>query len=215
LASFFSALTADYRALAWQGFADTLRWAVVYFVIARIVDNPWRLRIFVFLMLLLNLKMAQFVGRSYFMELSWGRSEQFVSAHGVGAGTTSFFGNPGDLGVAMCVVWPLAGSLLFGEPKKLSRLLLFTCFTAFFVAILLCGSRGAIVGAAATALAFWARNPKRIGGAIMVLLVVLGIYYALPESNKDRLRLGLEGGRDETARLRLVLWKAGLRMFQD
>lgn len=49
----------------------------------------------------------------------------------------------------------------------------------------------------------------------MVLLVVLGIYYALPESNKDRLRLGLEGGRDETARLRLVLWKAGLRMFQD
>ncbi len=215
LACFLSVLSARYQPIAWEGLADVFRWVLLYYLFSRILTNSWRLRILVFLMLLLNLKMAQFAIRYYFMELSWGRSEQFLSVHGVGAGTTSFFGNAGDFGVAMCVVWPIAGSLLFGEPKKLPRLLLLACFTAFFLAILLCGSRGAVAGAAATALAAWGINPKRIGGTVMVLFVFLGAYYFLPEANKERMRSALHWEADETSRQRIELWNAGLRMFED
>ena len=215
LACLLSVVFARHQTLAWDGLIDVFRWFVIYYVISRTLTNSWRLRIFVFLMLLLNLKMAQFAIRSYFTELSWGRSEQFLSQHGVGAGTTTFFGNPGDFGVAMCVVWPLAGSLLFGETKKLSRLALLGCFTAFLVAILLCGSRGAVVGATATALAAWGRNPKRIAGAVMVLFVLLGTYYFLPEASKGRMRSAFHWEEDETARLRIGLWKAGWSMFED
>ena len=215
LACFLSVVFARHQAPAWDGWIDLFRWFVIYYVISRTLTNSWRLRIFVLLMLLLNLKMAQFAIRSYFMEVSWGRSEQFLSQHGVGAGTTSFFGNPGDFGVAMCVVWPLAGSLLFGETKRLWRLALLGCFTAFLGAILLCGSRGAVVGAIATGLAAWGRNPKRIAGALMILFVLLGTYYFLPEANKARMHSALHWEQDETASLRIRIWKAGWNMFED
>ncbi len=214
LASFLSVLFARSQALAWRGFANMFPWVVIYFLMSRILISSWRLRIFVFVLLLLNLKLAQFVIRYYFMELSWGRSERFLSRHGVGAGSTDFFGNPGDLGVAMCVVWPLAGSLLFGESKKIPRLMLLACFIGFFFAILFCGSRGALVGVAATALAAWVRNPKRLGGAAMVLLVVMGTYLVLPEANKERLQSALHWQADETSRIRIELWKAGWNMFE-
>jgi len=215
LASFLSALFAAHEGLAWDTFGNTFRWVAIYFLLSRILGTTWRLRIFVFLLLLLNLKLAQFSIRYYFTELSFGRSEQFLSVNGVGAGSTDFFGNPGDFGVAMCVVWPLAGSLLFAECKKIAKIVFLACFVAFFGAILLCGSRGALVGAAAAAAVAWAKNPKRIGGVVMVIFVFLGGYYVLPEANQDRMRSALHWQSDETGRLRMQLWKAGLSMFED
>src|SRR5262249_39652966 len=157
--SFLSALFARHPTNAWNAFSESFRWVVIYFLLSRIPGTSWRLRIFVFLLLLLNLKLAQFGIRDYFSQRSF-RSEQYLSVRGIGGGSTDFFGNPGDFGVAMCVVWPLAGSLLFGERNKVLRAVLLACFVAFFGAILLCGSRGALVGAAASTLVAWARNPQ-------------------------------------------------------
>jgi putative inorganic carbon (hco3(-)) transporter len=215
LASFLSVLFARSQEPAWQGFADTFQCVVTYFLLSRILISSWRLRIFLFLWLLLNLKLAQFVIRYYFTELAWGRSEGYLSVRGVGAGSTDFFGNPGDLGVAMCVAWPLAASLLFGESKKLPRLILLACFIGFLAAILFCGSRGAVVGVAATALAAWGRNPKRLGGAAMVLLIAMGTYFVLPEANKQRMASAQHWQSDETASLRVEIWKAGISMFEN
>lgn len=214
LASFLSALQAVDQMSAWDGFSQTFRWVVIYFLISRIPNSTWRLRILIFIVLLLNLKLAQFSVRSYFGQLGF-RGEEFLSQRGVSGGSTNFFGNPGDFGVAMCVVWPLAGSLLFGESKKVLRIFLVTCFVAFFAAILLCGSRGAVVGAAATALVAWAKNPRRIGGAVMVLVVAVGIYSFLPQANQNRLSAALHWQTDPTGNLRVHLWEAGLRMFAE
>jgi putative inorganic carbon (hco3(-)) transporter len=214
LASFLSALFAAYPTEAWIAFSDSFRWVVIYFLISRIPGTSWRLRIFVFLLLLLNLKLAQFSIRDYFSQQSFGRSEQFLSVHGASAGSTNFFGNPGDFGVAMCVVWPIAGCLFFGERNKILRAVFLACFVAFFGAILFCGSRGALVGAAASALVAWGRNPQRIGGVVMILFLALGAYYVLPEANQERMRSALHWQTDETGRLRIQLWKAGLGMFQ-
>lgn len=213
-ACLLSALFARDVSQALSGFLDVLRWGVIYFLISRILTSEWRLRIFVLFLMLLCLKLSQFEVRSYIGERAFGRSEMFVSMHGEGAGSTSFFGNGGDFGVAMCVVWPLAGSLLFGETKKLTRLFLLGCFVAFLISIFLCGSRGAIVGAAAIAVAAWAKQPKRIFGVLTVLLLVAGSFYILPEATKERLRPTLHMQQDETSQMRMNLWRAGISMFE-
>lgn len=211
---FFSAIFANYRSLAFDGCIDAASWLVTYFVISRSLSSTWRLRLFLFVLLLLNLKLAQFSIRSYFQQVGF-RGEEFMSVRGVGAGSTDFFGNAGDFGVAMCVVWPLAGALFFGEKKKLARGFWLICFLFFFGAILVCGSRGALVGAAAVALAAWASKPQKIGGLVMIAVVLLGSFFLLPQANKDRLESALHWRSDTTASLRIDFWKAGLRMFED
>jgi len=115
----------------------------------------------------------------------------------------------------MCVVLPLAGALFLGESKKIPRAFLLVCFLGISGAIIVCGSRGAVLGAAVTALAAWARNPRRLGAAAIFLLFVPGLIYVLPEASKDRFRSALHWQEDKTASQRIALWKAGLRMFRD
>jgi O-antigen ligase len=209
-----SAVFAEDHVAAFDGALAVLRWALIYFLISRILISTWRLRIFTMLLLLLCLKLSQFEVRSYLSDRSFGRSDMFLSMHGVGAGSTGFFGNGGDFGVAMCVVWPLAGVLLAGESKKLTRIFLFTCFVTFLISIFLCGSRGAVVGAAAVALFAWAKQPKRIIGVLMIIFLAVGSYFILPEATKERLAPTLHLEQDDTSQMRLDLWRAGIDMFE-
>ena len=80
---------------------------------------------------------------------------------------------------------------------------------------MLCGSRGAVLAAAVTALVAWARNPKRIGVAVLFLAFIPVVIYFLPSASKDRMRSGVNYEQDKTASHRLALWKAGLHMFRD
>jgi putative inorganic carbon (hco3(-)) transporter len=212
---FWTVLFAHTPEIAVAGYIEALTWAVTYYLLSRIVVSSGRLRTFVFLLLLLNFKLAQFVVRYYFLEVSWGRDAKYLATYGVGAGSTDFFGNSADLGLAMVVAWALAGSLLFGEAKKLARLGLWTSFIASFGAILLCGSRGAVVGAAGVAVAAWLKNPKRIAGVVTLLFFVVGTYYFLPQGNKDKMRSAWDWKSDPTAFHRTVLWKAGIQMFEE
>jgi len=214
-AALISACFARFQEPAWTAFFDLLRWVLIYFLIGRIVVSSWRQRIFVFLLLLLNLKMAQAAIRGFVAAKAFGRSDEFLARIGVGAGSVGFFGNAGDFGVAMCVVWPLAGVLLLGESKKLPRAFLLVSFLAISGGIIVCGSRGAVVGAAVAALAAWARNPRRLGAAVIFLLFIPGLIYLLPGASKDRFRSALHWQEDTTASQRVALWEAGLRMFRD
>lgn len=214
-ASFLSACFAFDQQAAWSTFIALLRWVLIYFLIGRIVDNSWRLRGFVIALLLLNLKMAQFAVRHYVEFRQMGISERVLAKFGVGAGSVGFFGNQGDFGVAMCVVWPLAAMLIVGETRKSLRVILLVSVTAFTAAIFVSGSRGALLALMIAAFAGWIKNRKRIAAALIVALVLLASVYALPEANKERLRSAVHPETDRTATTRLNLWKAGLAMFTD
>ena len=215
LAAFFSACFAQSQKEAWFTILNLVRWLLVYFLISRIIVSSWRQRIFLFLLLLLNLKMAQAAIRGFQAAKAFGRSEEFLARIGSGAGSVGFFANAGDFGVAMCVVWPLAGIMLLGESKKIPRLFFLASFLAFSGAIIVCGSRGAVLGAVITAAAAWARNPKRLGTVVIFLLFIPGVIYILPQGSKARWQSAANWQEDKTASHRLKLWKAGLRMFRD
>ena len=212
---FVSTCLAKDQADAWKAMYIAFVFGVISFLVGRIVVSPWRVRVFLLVYFLLNFKLAQFAIRSYQAKRAWGDSPEMLSVRGVGAGSQGFFGNSGDFGVAMCVAFPLAGALVFAKTKKTTRFLLLVACAAYFAAIILCGSRGAVVGAAAASLVAFARNPRRIVGPVMAGVVLLGLLYFLPESSKDRMRSALHWEQDKTASLRISFWKAGLKMFRD
>jgi len=214
-AAFLSACFARYQAAAWTTILDLFRWVLIYFVISRIVVSSWRQRIFFFLFLLLNDKLAQAAIRGFYAGKEFGRSDDFMARIGVGAGSVGFFSNAGDFGVAMCVVFPLAGIMLLGESKKLPRLFFLASFLVISGAIIACGSRGAVLGALVAAAAAWARNPRRLGTVAVFLLFIPAFIYVLPQASKERWQSAANWREDKTASHRVELWKAGLRMFHD
>jgi putative inorganic carbon (HCO3(-)) transporter len=214
LGGLLSTLAANHLDLAWPGYVDLLKWAVIYFLIGRIVTSSWRFRIFIFLFLLLNLKMAQHEIRYFYASRAyWG--EMVAIGQDAGAGSTGFFANSADFGVAMCVVWPMAVTLLFAKPKKIWQLLLVMCSAVFLVAILVCGSRGALVGAACVTLAGMVASRRKLAAVLMAVLLIPGIVFVLPGASKQRFQSAWQLEGDKTATSRLVFWKAGIRMFRD
>lgn len=210
----FSVLFAINPMNALLAFIDMLRWAVLVFLISRVLATRWRLRWALILIILLNVKLAQFQLRTYHSELEWGRSEQFL-ARGVGAGSTGFFANSNDFGIAMAVAWPLAGMALMAERNRLLKLVLFVGFLVISGALLFSASRGSLVGAAAAALFAWLRNPKRLLGPVLVMLLAGGAVLFLPQAHKDRIISMVNFEQDGNARTRLHLWGAGLKMFAE
>ena len=203
--------------LVWDGFLDVLGWGMIYFLITRILINSWRLRIFTIFLLLLNLKLAQFAVRQYFAERAKGSSDiQIIMGGGSGAGSTGFFGNAADFGLAMCVVWGIAWALLLAKTqRKLLRIFLIVCFTLFLLAILLCGSRGAVVGAAAIVLAAFGRTPRKIGTVMVALVFLISIWFVLPDASKERFRSAWDWENDANATSRILFWRSGLSMFWE
>jgi O-antigen ligase len=213
--SFLSCCFARYQSLAWNTFSDEVRWALIYFLIGRVVSNSWRMNIFVMLLLLLNAKLAQFTIRSYFSELSSGLPARYLAKIGIGALSGGWFGNGEDLGLGMVVVWPIAGYVLLAQKKRLYKLGMFGIFLLILLAILFCGSRGALVGASMVAFAAWAKRPNLKAAALMVLVLVPAVIYVMPTANMDRMRSAENYESDTTASHRILLWKAGMRMFPD
>jgi putative inorganic carbon (HCO3(-)) transporter len=196
-------------------FIDTFQWCVIYFMISRIAGRRWQLYVVMFVILLLNLKLAQFSIRNYHTEQAAGRSAQFIAAHGAGAGSTAFFGNAGDFGVAMCVVWPLAGAMFFAEAKRWRKWFFGLCFFAFLGAIVACSSRGALVAAAMIAFVGFMRSSKRLVGLLMMFVLAIAFFVFVPQASKDRLESALHPHTDPTANDRLELWHAGMAMFAN
>lgn len=213
LVTLVSACLAEYTVPAWAQFVDTLQWCAVYFLISRVAGKRWQLYLVICLLMLLNLKLAQFSIRSFHSAQAAGVSAHSLAVHGEGAGSTAFFGNAGDFGVAMCVVWPIAGAMIIAEVKKWRKWFFTICFLAFLGAIVVSSSRGALVGAALIALAGVMRSSKRAAGLLMLLLVAAAYLAIVPGASKERMESALHPEQDKTAADRLNLWHAGMAMF--
>lgn len=215
LAALVSAVLAASQDSAWQNYGLIARWAIIYLLISRVVSNTWRLRVMMFLLMLLNFKLAQWVIRSYLYELSVGLDEMIIATHGLGAGSTGFFANGSDFGIAMVVIWPIAVSLLFAKPRGLWKLLLLAVAALAPVATLLCGSRGAVVGAGVVAIAAWVRSSRKLAAASLAAVLLTAGLLVYPEAGMERMRSAWEWEEDATASARIRLWKHALRMFTE
>ena len=210
-----SSVFAGASAHVWTAYWDFLKWGVIYLVVSRLLTNRWRMQIFLVLLFLLNFKMAQFAIRGYESSRAAGYSGmEIINLGGASAGTTAFFGNANDFGLAMCVVWGLTWALFFRKRQNLGlRLFLAVCFGAFLLAILVCGSRGAVVGAAAIVLAASLRTPKRAKALLLWVFFIFSIVFIMPGALVQRFQHAVDWQHSKNAYSRLMLWKAGLAMW--
>lgn len=213
--AFLSTILASVRTQLWGDFIDIANWVVIYFLLSRLLVSRWRLRVFMGLFILLNLKLAQFSVRGYIHERLAGLTNmEFILRGGGTAGSTGFFGNAADFGLAMCVVWGITWALLFRKGQKgLPRAVMAVCFVIFLLAILLCGSRGAVVGAAAVVLVAIGKTPKKAGAVLLVFVFLLGLMVVLPGASKERFESAWNWRQDATAYSRILFWEAGLEMW--
>jgi O-antigen ligase len=213
LAGILSASFANYPDAAWEQVLDIFRWCVVAFLIPRAVTSSWRMRLFTFVYLLLNLKLGQFAIRGYASLRAMGVDEQYMAVHGIGAGSTGFFGNAGDFGVAMCVVWPLAAAMFTVETKRWRKYVFALCFVVFLGAVVITGSRGAMLAAAVVSVVTFIRSSKKILGIVMMLVVLAAFFTIMSGASKARMQSALDPDHDATAADRIEKWKFGLRQF--
>lgn len=212
-----SAVLAGASAHVWTSYWDFLKWGVIYVVVSRSLSNRWQMQIFLLLFLLLNFKMAQFAVRGYVSSRATGYTGmEIIKLGGASAGTTAFFGNANDFGLAMCVVWGLTWALFFRKRQHLGqRLFLAVCFVGFLGAILVCGSRGAVVGAAAIVLAASLRTPKRARAFLLWMFFTFSILFVMPGAVAHRFQSAINWRHDPNTYSRLMLWQAGLSMWTN
>src|SRR5262249_45358479 len=121
-----SGLFASYGTAAYNAIVGIVNFTLVTLLIAKIVNTPRRLKIFVFVLLILMFKLSQHQLRYYQSIVDFGRSDEFL-ARGVGVGASSFFGNSNDFGLGVATFFPIPMVLLFGETKKWLRLFYLVC----------------------------------------------------------------------------------------
>ena len=210
-----SGLSADYTVVPEGPLWNIPEQLIAAFLIGRAVTSRWRSKGFTFLVLLLSLKVAQHGLRTYAVEHGRATNEMAFVQFGIIGGGGGFYDNSADLGVAMCVVFGLALALFQANLERKWRLFCLICLLAFGALILVCGSRGAIVGAVAIVLATWAKSAKKSWSLVFVLMFGLGLVYLMPHASRDRFQSAEDYKHDTTANHRVLLWQAGLRMWHD
>jgi putative inorganic carbon (HCO3(-)) transporter len=201
--------------LANQGVIDFLKWIIIYFLIINLVDTLPKWKWFMWSLLLLNFKLSQFQIRQFMAGYEMASSPGRFITEGVGAGSTGFFGNAGDFGVAMCVVAPLAFYLVRAVKSRVLKVGGIVLSSVFVFSILRSGSRGAALALFFMALFFWLRTSKKLQSGVVILLFVVGFWASAPGAWKERFVSAAEYQEDVTASQRLKLWEAGLKMSAD
>jgi O-antigen ligase len=213
LASLFSATFALSSEVGFWQLGVSMPWIIVTFLIGRCIRNIRQVRLLVFVLLLLNFKIAQFGIREYLSGREIGVSNQFL-ARGIGLGANSFFGNSNDFGLAMVIPLALVLGLLLAYKRFKFTVALFSVLV-FIAAIYVSASRGALVGTIIVGFFAVRKIPKGIFiGAFLLILVVAG-YFIMPEANKERIDSAIHWKQDQNAQIRLELWQKGLNAFSQ
>lgn len=210
-----SSLLAHYTTLPATSLWNIAEQLIVVFLIGRAVTSRWRSQVFVFLLLLLCLKVAQHGLRTYALEHGRATDEMAFVKFGIIGGGGGFYDNSADLGVALCVVFGLSVALLQAKSGRKTRLFLLVCTLAFGALIIVCGSRGAIVGAAFIVLATWIKSPGKGWAPVFLVVFAAGLVFLMPHASRERFQSAEHYEGDQTANHRVLLWKAGLRMWGD
>jgi probable O-glycosylation ligase (exosortase A-associated) len=200
-------------------FIDLAKLALFYYVVSRVLNTRERLGVFMWMLLIIHVKLALHHIRAFASEASFvGVETAMHRGRSVGNG---FLGNAGDFGVALCVVLPFALYVIWSERHRLLKYLGVASLMIVIGGICATGSRGAFVGLVAIgAAAWWKTQRKLMSLGVVATLAVLGLALA-PEAYWNRMGTILDdtstGARETspaegTKRTRIELWKAGLAM---
>jgi putative inorganic carbon (hco3(-)) transporter len=206
---------AVYQPAAIDATINLGKWFITCYLIIGLVDTLPRFHLFLWVLLLLNFKLAQFQIRGFISGISAATNQNRFIREGIGAGSQGYFANGNDFGLAMAVVAPLAFFLVLGSKNLFARLAALALTATFVVALLRSGSRGAALGLGAAAALAWLYSKRRLLSGLLVLAFFAGFWTMAPDAWRDRFVNARNYEEDGTAASRIALWNGGIRMFQD
>lgn len=211
LAAAASVPFAVWKAPAFDTTLDVARMAIVFVLIANIVNTPKRLMGFMIAYVLLN------VAVSAEQLFHYGTNSAGPDALlRVGGASGSFLGEDGDFALAMGVALPFAYYLAWSGIRPACRVLSAIGALMFVGSVVATGSRGGAVGLAAVLITLVLRSRNRLLAASMVLGVIVLAVAMAPGAYVDRMAtIGAPHERDMTAQSRMLSWQAARRMFAD
>lgn len=180
-----------------------LSWVLIYLLITNIITTEQRFFIFFLSFLLYSFKMSQHGARAWatrgFSFADWGVT-----------GAPGWFHNSGEVGIQMCVFFPLAVGFYialkdhWGKWRRLFFLLL--PITAIMTMIA-SSSRGALLGGGLVLLWMVLRSRYRVKALLGAAVVAIAVIAFVPEELKERFSTM---GEDKTSESRLVVWRYGM-----
>jgi len=200
---------------SFEAVLELTKWFIICFLIINVVNNLPKWKWLMWLLLLLNFKMSQFQIRGFATGLARSGNADFFIQQGKGAGSTGFFANATDFGLAMVVVLPLALYLVHACKSKLLKLVPLVFVATFTISILNSGSRGAAVAMFVVAVLYWFKQGRKPLPAIAMLVLVGGFWLMSSDAWRTRFESAQDHEQDATATHRIELWKAGIRMVSD
>jgi putative inorganic carbon (HCO3(-)) transporter len=202
-----SCFTAQYPATSWEQFTIILNWFLLYLIVGGSVSSEARFLVFFVLYLLWSIKMSQHATRIWAMRgfgfSGWGAT-----------GAPGWFQNSGELGIQMCVFFPIATWFVIGIRSYLSKkwsLIAWAIPVSGISAAIGSSSRGALIGLGGVGLWMLLQFRKVRAAVILVTLTVLA-WYMVPEESKTRFS---NMGDDSTSTSRLTYWKDGIQITRE
>jgi len=135
--------------------------------------------------------------------------------NGVGGYSTYFLANSSELGLGLCVTYPLCFYLFKGTSSRLLRFICLVLLVMFVISIIFTGSRGAFVGFVGTLLYMLYKQKKLLIGLVfMAVLSPLAIFIA-SDQYVERIESITDVETDQSIGIRLQLWRAAVDMVAD
>lgn len=132
--------------------------------------------------------------------------------YGVGGYSSAFLGNASELGLAAVMYLAVAWYLFKISRTRFLKILFLVSCGVFMYSVPVCGSRGALIGLLACLLYILYKEKKLIIGIVCIAVLAGPLYIVSGDLYKERISSIAEGTEEESANIRILLWKAGLRM---
>ena len=139
--------------------------------------------------------------------------EAVENVNGVGGYSTYFLANASELGLGLCVTYPLCYYLFKGSQSILLRLVGLALMAMFIVSIIFTGSRGAFVGFVVTLLYILYKERKLLVGLAVIALLSGPAIYLVSDQYVNRIRSIGEYESDESVQIRFQVWRAAISML--
>lgn len=183
-------------------------WAVIYFLIASIVNSEKRFFLFLMLFFLASYKMSAFGAKTWalrgFAFTDWGLQ-----------GPQGFFENSGEYAIQMAVLFGMSYPFYQYVKDRLppyKRWILLSVPITAAMSVMGASSRGSQLAMLVQCYFLFLHGKVSIRTLVITSVVFTTIYYLIPEEQLARFQ---SAGEDKTSQQRLLYWEHGLDMLLD
>jgi probable O-glycosylation ligase (exosortase A-associated) len=191
-------------------FVDLLKLLAYYLMIAHMANTRTRMRAWVWTYLL-------FIGYFGVSSLRAYYAGNYMFAQGIERveGLTSLGTDPNTLATTLGSALGLFLLAGLRDRARLGRLLSLAGVVMILWTISFTGSRGGVVALLAMLGWLWWNLPRRLLTGVVGVVLLVGIFQALPEQYQQRYASIGKSERDESSENRIDAWKKGARMVAD